>query len=179
MLRIVSGKYKNRKLIQPPKEITRATKDVAKEGLFNSLGDLTNLTFLDAFSGSGNIGIEALSRGAKFVTFVDINKDAIQTIVTNLNVLGIKKEAEVIKGNFFNYINKFNKKYDIIFLDPPYKEVINFQLINELFNNNVIDNESIIIIERENSLDDELLNNFTVKTLKYGRTFMYILRSKV
>ena len=179
MLRIVSGKYKNRKLIQPPKEITRATKDVAKEGLFNSLGDLTNLTFLDAFSGSGNIGIEALSRGAKFVTFVDINKDAIQTIVTNLNVLGIKKEAEVIKGNFFNYINKFNKKYDIIFLDPPYKEEINFQLINELFNNNVIDNESIIIIERENSLDDELLNNFTVKTLKYGRTFMYILRSKV
>ena len=179
MLRIVSGKYKNRKLIQPPKEITRATKDVAKEGLFNSLGDLTNLTFLDAFSGSGNIGIEALSRGAKFVTFVDINKDAIQAIVTNLNALGIKEEAEVIKGNFFNYINKFNKKYDIIFLDPPYKEEINFQLINELFNNNVIDNESIIIIERENSLDDELLNNFTVKTLKYGGTFMYILRSKV
>lgn len=177
MLRVISGKYKHRKLIQPAKDITRATKDVAKEGLFNSLGDLTNKSFLDAFSGSGSIGIEALSRGANFVTFIDINKDAISTINKNLNSLGIKDNIEIRKGNFFDLIDKINFKYDFIFLDPPYKEVIDFELINKL--NKISTSSTVIIIEREDKLDENIINNFQIKILKYGRTYMYILRSKL
>ena len=89
MIRIRGGKYLHRVINQPDLSITRATKDSAKEGIFSSLGSLNGLSFLDLFSGSGQMAIEALSRGAKEVSLNDKNRDAFKIIMNNLKSLGI------------------------------------------------------------------------------------------
>jgi len=175
MLRIIGGKYKRRKLNQPPLDITRPTKDIAKEGLFSSLGDLTNKTFLDLFGGSGAIGLEAISRNAKEVYIIEKDKAAFKIIKENAELIS-DPNVHLIDDDYLKAINKINKVFDIIFIDPPYKMVINKEFINSLFNNNVADKNTIIIIERD-SLLDETISDFDIKVLKYGKSLMYILRS--
>lgn len=174
MLRVVSGKYRGRKLEQPPKEITRATKDMAKEGLFNSLGNIVNKSFLDCFGGSGAIGIEAYSRGAKDVYIIEQNREALDTIKLNLKAFNIG-DIKLITGDFFSAYKSLNKTFDIIFLDPPYKYEINLDLIDDLYKYKVINEKSLIVIERENELDASLFTEFNIKRLKYGKTLMFIL----
>lgn len=175
MLRIIGGKYKRRKLNQPPLEITRPTKDIAKEGLFSSLGDLTNKSFLDLFGGSGAIGLEAISRNAKEVYIIEKDKTAFKIIKENAELIS-DPNVHLINDDYLKAINKINKVFDIIFIDPPYKMVINKEFIDSLFDNNVADKNTIIIIERD-SLLDETISDFDIKVLKYGKSLMYILRS--
>ena len=175
MLRIIGGKYKRRKLNQPPLDITRPTKDIAKEGLFSSLGDLTNKTFLDLFGGSGAIGLEAISRNAKEVYIIEKDKAAFKIIKDNAELIS-DPNVHLINDDYLKAINKINKVFDIIFIDPPYKMIINKEFIDSLFNNNVADKNTIIIIERDSSLD-ETISDFDIKVLKYGKSLMYILRS--
>ncbi len=176
MLRVVGGIYKRRKLEQPPLNITRATKDIAKEGLFNSLGDIKNKTFLDCFSGSGAIAIEAYSRGAK-VTLIENNLEAIKIIKNNLNSLKIT-EICTLFDDFYKVINKINNSFNYVFIDPPYIYNIDLEFINNLYKLNIINLDSVMIIERDKELDKELLDKFNFKLLKYSKTLMYILRSK-
>lgn len=176
MLRIIGGKLKHRKLEQPPIAITRATKDIAKEGLFNSLGDISNKTFLDCFSGSGNIGIEAYSRGS-IVTLIEQNNQAYKTILLNLNNLKIN-DIKVYHGDFYEVINNLKTAFDYIFIDPPYAYKIDLDFILDLFKKNIINEQSVIIIERDTSLESPLLDVFDYKLLKYSKTLIYILRSK-
>lgn len=175
MLRVVGGTYKRRLLDQPSLEVTRPTKDIAKEGLFNSLGDIQNKSFLDCFGGSGAIGIEAYSRGAKKVTIIEKNIEACKIIQKNLNSLKIN-DIEVINKDFFVALNFLKKTYEIVFIDPPYKMEINKDFLLKLFDLHIVDNDSIIILERDNVLNLEYFDNFNIKQLKYGKTYLYILR---
>ncbi len=179
MLRVIGGKYKHRLLKQPLKETTRATKDIAKCGLFSSLGDLTNKSFLDAFSGSGAIAIEAISRNAKKVVAIEKDKDAYNIILDNINNLKINEDIKVINDDFYKAIIKLNFTFDIVFIDPPYKYNIDNTFITLLKNNYIINNDSTIIIERENKLDINDFKDYSIKELKYGRTLIYILRGKI
>ncbi len=119
--RIIAGEYKNRKLLVP--DSARPITDRVKRTMFDILGDITELECLDLFSGSGSVGIECLSRGAKFVTFIDNSYEAISLLKTNLENLSIPsnryeiKQAKIDK----NVGSKLGKTYDLVLLDPPFK----------------------------------------------------------
>ena len=133
MLKIRGGKYLHRVIEQPDMSITRPTKDSAKEGIFNSLGSLRGLSFLDLFSGSGQMGIEAISRGAEKVVANDINRSAYNIIQGNLKKLGIN-EIKTYNLDYKNCLKKLsenNEKFDIVVLLQPTSPLRTSQHIKE------------------------------------------------
>ena len=180
MIKIRGGKYLHRQLKQPPLEITRSTKDVCKEGMFNSLGNIFNYSFLDLFGGSGSIGIEAYSRGANPVYINDKNKEAYKIILENLKSLSIT-DIKIFNLDYLNMLSLLkdrNIKFDIIFLDPPYKMEINDEFINNILSFNILEKNGIIIAETDYDLSPILIEKYQVKILKYGRSKINILRKK-
>ena len=123
-MRIISGKYRGRVLKSPPNEKTRPTSDRLRETLFNILLPRieSETHFLDLCAGTGAIGIEALSRGAEFVTFVDKSRKSCGLIETNLDLLEIPEtETEVINSDAAEFAKKSKNSWDIVFYDPPYQ----------------------------------------------------------
>ena len=178
MIRVVGGKYKRRVLEQPDSSITRPTKDIAKEGLFSSLGDINNKSFLDLFSGSGAISIEAYSRGASPVYLNEKNRDALKVINSNLDKLGII-DIKVLNKDYKDalaYLSSKQITFDIIFLDPPYKMIIDESFINAILLYNILNKDGIIIAETDYDIDKNLVEKYNVKILKYGRSLMNIIR---
>ena len=180
MIRVVGGTFKHRLLNQPSLETTRCTKDMAKEGLFNSLGDLTNLSFLDLFSGSGAIGIEAYSRGAKPVVLNEKDKLAKKVILGNLISLGIS-DINLYNLDANDCLNELAKKgivFDVIFLDPPYKFIMDQEYVEKFIKLNLVKENSRIILETDYLLNIDEFNLYNIKVLKYGKSYMNILRRK-
>ncbi len=120
-LRVIAGKAKGRKLRPVPGDSTRPITDRTKESLFNIIGgDVVDTAVLDLFAGTGSVGIEALSRGARYVRFVDSNQRAIQTIRTNLSSTGLAGNTEVIKRDAFTLLNSQpDLAFDYIYIAPP------------------------------------------------------------
>ena len=125
-LRIIAGKARGRRLKSVPGDTTRPITDRAKESLFNILApDLPGATFLDMFAGTGSVGIEALSHGAKFVRFIDNQRLAIETIHFNLDVTGFEQDAQVLRMDAFTHLSRPpDRQFDYVFIAPPqYKEM--------------------------------------------------------
>ena len=181
MIKIRGGKYLHRVLKQPPLEITRSTKDVCKEGMFNSLGNITNHSFLDLFGGSGSIGIEAYSRGANPVYINDKNKEAYKIILENLNSLKITdiKTSNLDYKFLLKMLHDKGIKFDIIFLDPPYKMIIDENFINEILSYDIIEKNGVIIAETDYEISSVLIEKYQVKILKYGRSKINFLRNRI
>jgi 16S rRNA (guanine(966)-N(2))-methyltransferase RsmD len=120
-VRVIAGKAKGRKLRSVPGDVARPITDRAKESLFNILGDeVVNALFLDLFAGTGSVGIEALSRGARRAVFVERNRRAIETIRENLKTTGLAAQAEVIQDDVFRFLTKEPaEKFDLIYVAPP------------------------------------------------------------
>ena len=177
-MKIISGKYKGRNIEGHNLDGTRPTMERVKESLFAIIQNyLDGAVVLDLFSGSGNLGIEALSEGASFAYLVDYNKKASDTIKRNLNTLGIK-DAEVINLDYKKALNYLkDKKIDLIFLDPPYKTDFIEQSIKLIDEYNILSNEGLIICEND-SLDKIVYpdNYEVVKDRKYGDKWVVILR---
>ena len=177
-MRIVGGKYRHRLISYPDdaKHI-RPTKDRIREAIFSALGDIEGYVGLDLYSGSGAMGIEGLSRGCSFMTFVDINKIAIDTTKKNLGSLGIK-EAEVLYTDDESAIKSFinnKKRFDIVFLDPPYK-LGQYEKILSLFKENeLLTERAIIVIESDHdiAIDDNYFSKR--RDYKYGEIKVIIL----
>ena len=129
-MRITSGIFRGRKLVSPNSEATHPMGDREKLALFNSLGDdVKNATVLDLFAGSGALGLEALSRGAKDVDFVENSRKAILSIKTNLSTLEVSSSTNIFAQDvkvFLDYALANPKKYDIILIDPPYDKFEKF-----------------------------------------------------
>lgn len=123
-MHIFSGIYKSRKILSPKGEETRPTSGRLREALFNICqSQIEGTSFLDLFAGSGAMGLEALSRGAKEATFVDNSRESIRCIEANLSALGIEKSSRVIYSDVFEAVKKLAKQgisFDIIYADPPY-----------------------------------------------------------
>ena len=177
-MRIIGGKLKGKKLFFINSTITRPIRDIVKESIFNIIdhSNLLNIKInksdvLDLYSGIGSFGIECISREAKSVTFVENNKDTLLTLKKNLEYLSLKSNVSLISKNI--NIEKFDssKKFDIIFLDPPFADndyLKNLSLIKE---KKIYKNNHIIIIHRDVNKIDEL--DKTIKiilTKKYGRS---------
>jgi 16S rRNA (guanine(966)-N(2))-methyltransferase RsmD len=130
-MRIIAGKYGRRIIKSVPSKKVRPTSDRLRETLFNIIAPRISLKtrFLDLCSGTGAVGIEALSRGASFATFVDKSRRACILIEENLDLLGIPEdETEVIQADAAEYLKKVNKQFDIVFYDPPYLSDYNYVL---------------------------------------------------
>lgn len=180
-MRIVSGKYRHR-LIEFPKNatITRPTKDRVRESIFSAVGDITDKVVLDLYAGSGSMGIESLSRGAKFCYFVDIDKEAISCVFKNLKSLN-EKNATCINSDDLNAINKFVNemiKFDLVILDPPYAHDNYNDIIGLLVDNDLLNKQAIIVVENNKQI---LYNDFDLyknKSYHYGDINVDILWRK-
>lgn len=146
-MRIIGGSFKGRKLKEPSDEKIRPTSDKVKESLFNILGQrLDGLKVLDLFSGSGALGIEAASRGAEEVVFCD--KDIKSVRLTEENLALIKSNFKVINADCFTAVKMLeNKKFDIIFCDPPYRDDFSERLLKDFSENGLLADDGIIVYE--------------------------------
>ena len=168
-MRIISGKFKGKRLLAPKKLPVRPTTDMAKEALFNIINNLyyfNNINVLDLFAGTGNVSYEFASRGTENITAVDANLGCIKFINKTANELGCN--ISTIKSDVFKYLENTNTKFDIIFADPPYNfELSKFEHIVELvFKNNLLNTDGLLIIEH--SKHTELKNN---KLLSYQKRY--------
>lgn len=180
-MRVISGKARGTKLIGPEGLETRPTSDRIKESLFNIIGqDLYEASFLDLFSGSGAIGIEALSRGAKEAVFVEMSKEAVKSIEENIKKTKFSVESTVLKMTMDKALGQLgnkNKKYDVIFMDPPYnKDMINETLFL-IIKNDLLKPGGYIIVERPaNYIVKDFEELPLWKEKKYGITIMTFLK---
>ena len=154
-MRIISGKYGGRRL-SPPKNITaRPTTDFAKESLFNLLNnrmDFEGIDVLDLFAGTGGIGIECVSRGAREVTAVEIAHVQQNWIIACCRQLGIRN-LSVIRGDVFKFLNACRTKYDLIFADPPYALEQLPTLPDTILNQNILKENGWLVIEHGKDTD--------------------------
>ena len=179
-MRVIGGKYRHRLLSWPSDvEHIRPTKDRIREAIFNALNNIEGLKSLDLYSGSGSMGIESLSRGCSFCTFVDINKIALKTTSDNLKSLNINKnEYEIIPLEDMKALAQFktNKQvFDLIFLDPPYKEGKYQEVISYILDNSLISEKGIIVVESDHEIDFDSQAFRLVKKYTYGEIKVWIL----
>ena len=178
-MRVITGKAKGIQLKTPNGMLTRPTADRVKEALFSIINfDLPDARVLDLFGGTGQLGIEALSRGAASAVFVDSSEDACKLIRENLKRTKLEKEGKVVRSDYLNYLNRCREQYNIIFLDPPYAEVFLENAIKRITEIDILQSDGIIIAERP--LGKELpweFEGFTrSKDYKYGKVLLTIYR---
>lgn len=122
-MRVISGSQRGRRLISLEGLEVRPTTDKVKESIFNIIQfDLEGSSVLDLFAGSGQLGIEALSRGAKSVTFTDNSKKSLDTVKKNIEITGFQGQSKAVLSDAFSFLNSCNAKFDIVILDPPYEK---------------------------------------------------------
>ena len=179
-MKVISGFLKGRTIEGFSIEGTRPTMDRVKESLFASIQNyIEDATVLDLFSGSGNLGIEAISNGSKFVYFNDINKTAIKFINSNIEKFKIKEKSNVLNFDYqkcLKTLSEQNAKFDIIFLDPPYEKKVLNDVIKFIINNNMLNDNGLIVCE----VSDDYLMEFDqlerIKEKKYGDKYVIIYR---
>ena len=156
-MRIISGNYKGKKIQQPIDDKTRPLKDLTKESIFNVINhsnkfniNLTKAFVLDLFSGVGSFGIECISRGAKKVTFIENYPKVLPILEKNLKNLKSINNYEIVNKDIYedNFVNYFKNKFDIIFLDPPYKDKNLNHLFKKIFNLKILERNGVIILHR-------------------------------
>jgi 16S rRNA (guanine966-N2)-methyltransferase len=173
-MRVTGGIGRGRRLKVPTGSRVRPTSDKVKQALFNILGDRTEGSlFLDLFAGAGGIGIEALSRGAARVTFVDASRDALKVIKQNIEQMGFKDRAEVVLSKAESFLKKQTGQYDIVFLDPPYADEMQ-PLLELITGAEILKPESIVIAEHfKKQPSPEHAGKLTLcRQAKYGDTML-------
>ena len=170
-MRIISGLFKGKKIIEPKDKTTRPLKDLTKESIFNIIIhsnkfnlELSNARVLDLFSGTGSFGIECLSRGFKEVVFIENYLGILPILKKNLSNLKSIINYKIIDKDIYeeNIFFNLNKKFDIIFLDPPYKYKDLEDLFNKIKDSNILNSEGIIIIHRHKNEKDNFLSKFNI-----------------
>ncbi len=178
-MRVIAGKAKGIQLKTPDGMLTRPTTDRVKEALFSILQfDLPGTRVLDLFGGTGQLGIEALSRDAKEAVFVDAREEACRLIRENLKRAGFT--GQVVRGDYLTYLDQCREKFDIIFLDPPYAEVFLENALNRITEIDILQSGGIITTERP--LGKELPWDFPgydrSRDYKYGKILLTFYRKK-
>ena len=170
-MRIISGNFKGKKILLPKDKLTRPLKDLTKESIFNIIKhskllnvELNNSNILDLFSGVGSFGLECLSRGAASVTFLENYKDVLNILKKNIDNLKQQNYTKIIEKDVFEQdaLKILNDKFEIIFMDPPYKERKLVELLNTIIKLKLLKDNGIIIIHRHKKEEDIFPNEFNI-----------------
>jgi len=177
-MRIIGGKLRGKKILVPTDKSTRPLKGIVRESIFNiiehSKNEFVNLNsakVLDLFSGTGSFGIECISRGAEKVIFFENYINSIKVLKKNLDLLKLNKHSKIIEKDTYNISqSQLNlKKFDLIFLDPPFKDNNINQLIEKIKKMKITSKDSLIIIHRNKKIAENISNNLIIsKEKNYG-----------
>lgn len=178
-MRVITGSARGIQLKTPDGMTTRPTTDRVKEAMFSIIQfEIPGAAVLDLFGGTGQLGIEALSRGAKNAVFVDAGEPACRLIKENLKRTRLENQASVIRSDYLTYLDRSKEQFDIVLLDPPYAEVFLESAIKKITEIDILRQGGIIVAERP--LGKELPWEFTgyerSKDYKYGNTLLTIYR---
>ena len=183
-MRIISGKFKGKKLFLPQDKNTRPLKDLVKESIFNLLEHSTQIkkriedaSVLDLFSGSGSFGLECISRGSQDVYFFENHSLAIKILKKNVLSLNTMNNYKIFENDCFDYFdskNILNIRFDIIFIDPPYKESKINELIENIIEKKILNKKGIIIIHRHKKDKLEITEKIKILDIRnYGISKVY------
>jgi len=170
-MRIISGKFRGKKITLPKDKKTRPLRDLVKESIFNLIQHsnkfdcvIDNSNILDLFSGSGSFGIECISRNAKKVVFIENYKEAIKVLKKNTSIFNKEEKYKIFDEDCFNFFKskKLSDKFNIIFLDPPYKEEKINILIDNIKKKEILSNDGIIIIHRHKKDNIDVSKNLNI-----------------
>lgn len=178
-MRIISGKARGRKLISPQNDDVRPTGDRVKESIFNMIHPyISDSIIIDLFAGTGNLGLEAISRGAKKAYFVDNNPTSLDIVKKNIHITGFQDCCNVIYANFEKGMEKIEESGDVFFLDPPYNKGYIMKCIDLIIKENKLNNDGIIVAEHSvgEIIPDDVAGLELIKNKKYGMTMVSILR---
>lgn len=188
-MRIITGKAKGVRLATLAGDSVRPTTEMAKEGIFSAIQfDLAEKSFLDLFAGSGQMGLEALSRGAKSATFVDASEDSIKIIRKNVEKTGMNLQSKVIRSEYGEFIKSAGKrgmKFDFIFADPPYEKDLTPELIKRLVKAELVNPGGLMMLETAaDSLDESKIPEGVreriegIKQYKFSKCYVYFVKMK-
>ena len=173
-MRIIGGKFRSRVLSEFPGEDVRPTSDRAREALFNILYTrVVGARALDLFAGSGAVGIECLSRGAKEVVFNDSSKESVAIVKKNLATLKIdNREAQVRQGDFSVCLESMREPFDIIFIDPPYQRDYGVQALQKIAQKGLLTENGVAIYERDRAFEGEISGLEKFDERRYGKAYL-------
>ncbi len=180
-MRIITGIYKGRKLESPVGFDVRPTSDKVKEAVFNLLmNDIWDAVCVDLFAGTGSLGLEALSRGAKRCYFCDNSRQSLDLVKKNIKKCGAEEQSIILAGDYSRALNRIREKTDIIFLDPPYSSGVYEKCLEQIDSLDLLSDEGIIIAEH--GARDEMPQSAgrleKVRERRYGRIMISIYRHK-
>lgn len=178
-MRVITGKARGVQLKTPEGMLTRPTADRVKEALFSIINfEVPGAHVLDLFGGTGQLGIEALSRGAEQAVFVDAREDACRLIKENLRRTKLESCGRVIRSDYLDYLSRCKENFDIILLDPPYAEVFLENALKRICEIDILRSNGIIVTERPlgKELPWEFEGYSRSKDYKYGKTLLTIFR---
>ena len=169
-MRIIAGASKGKKILQPKDQLTRPLKDLTKESIFNIImhsnkfeTKIEGSKILDLFSGVGSFGLECLSRGALNAVFVESYKEVLDILKRNIENLNYVNSSTIIEQDIYDSLDfKTLKKFDIIFIDAPYKEKRVDMLLQKIFDAKILNDKSIIIIHRHKKENENFIDNFNI-----------------
>ena len=181
-MRVIAGKVRGLTLKTIDSDSTRPTRDMVREALFSILANyVPDSYFLDLFAGSGAMGIEALSRGASFSMFIDLNPKCTRVIKENLEKAKFLEASEVYNTDYKKAIQKLSEnKFDIIYIDPPYNKEMGVDAINRLSDKNVLKDGGVIVLETDTNevVPDEIGRYEKFNYKRYGRNILSLFRRK-
>ena len=178
-MRVITGTARGVVLKTPEGELTRPTADRVKEALFSVIQfDIPAAKVLDLFGGTGQLGIEALSRGARSAVFVDHQDKAVALIKENLRRTKFLEQGRVVRSDYLDYLKRCRESFDIIFLDPPYAEVFLENALKCITQIDILQSGGIIVTERPvgKDLPYEFPGFTRSKDYKYGKTLITLYR---
>jgi len=181
-MRITGGEYRSRLIAMPKGVKIRPTQDKVRQAIFNIVRDFDGKKVLELFAGSGAFGIEAVSRGARYVTFVDNNFKCVETIRSNIQSLGVpESKYEIMHANGLSVLSRLEKeedKFDLIFLDPPYYKNIARKCLINIDNYDILSPIGLVVIEhfKKDSLTVDLKTLIFGRERRYGDTVISIFR---
>ncbi len=175
-MRIISGKRRGHKLVGFEGDSIRPTTDRVKESIFNLISDfVADSRVLDLFAGSGSLGFEALSRGARSAVFVDMDRRSVDVVRKNADLLKFDESISIINKSYQDFFKSSTESFDLIFLDPPYNKGFIEPVLMDIVTNNRLSEDGIIMLESDDTdMHSEFEGLTVLKQRKYGRSYITV-----
>ena len=178
-MRIIAGKYKKANLFSIPGNSIRPTADFTKEVIFSIIQEIDQKQVLDLFTGCGSLGLEALSRGAKYVTFVDFSEKSIKILIKNFERLHCGEKCRIYRKKVFAFLKKSENQFDLIFMDPPYNKNLINSTVKLILENELLNSNGKIIIEHSPFEKPDEQENYSLDLRKISKNTHLTILSQI